>query len=60
MENKGYTGHVIEENGELMLVFPANMMEELGWKPGDTIVWDMPEDGQVLIARKAREDELSQ
>lgn len=60
MEDKFYTGHVVEEDGELMLVFPANMMDELGWKAGDTIVWDMPDDGQVLIARKARADELSQ
>lgn len=57
MEGKFYTGHVVEENGELMLVFPADMMEELGWKQGDTIVWDMPDGGNVLIARKAREDE---
>lgn len=52
MENKTYTGHVVEENGELLLVFPAKMIEELGWNVGDTIIWDIPENGGVVIARK--------
>lgn len=58
MSDKKWTGEVIEENGELLLVFPPEMMADLGWEPGDTIVWDMPDDGRVLIARKARPDDL--
>lgn len=60
MTGKIYTGTTVEENGEIQLVFPAEMMEELGWAPGDVIVWDMAEDGSVLIARKARPDEQDQ
>lgn len=59
MANKTYIGEVVEENGELMLQFPPEMLEELGWHPGDTIVWDDDADGNVIV-RKAKPDELEQ
>jgi len=57
MEQQTYTAEVIEENGELMLVFPPNMLEKLGWAEGDTIVWDSAEDGSYLIVRRAQAGE---
>jgi bifunctional DNA-binding transcriptional regulator/antitoxin component of YhaV-PrlF toxin-antitoxin module len=59
MTNRTYVADVIEENGELMLQFPPEMLEELGWQPGDTIVWDDDEDGNIIV-RKAKPDELEQ
>lgn len=59
MSQTTWTGKVIEENGELLLVFPEEMIESLGWTQGDTIVWDTEPGSKVVIARKAREDELS-
>lgn len=59
MSQTTWTGKVVEEDGELLLVFPEEMIESLGWTPGDTIVWDMQPGSKVVIARKAREDELS-
>lgn len=56
MEDRKYVGHVVEEDGELLLVFPAKMMEDLGWEVGDTIVWDMPDGSNVIIAKKAKDD----
>ncbi len=59
MTNRTYVADVIEENGELMLQFPPEMLEELGWQPGDTIVWDDDENGNIIV-RKAKPDELEQ
>lgn len=51
---KIYTGTVVEDGDDLALVFPPEMIEELGWNEGDTIVWDIDESNKVLIARKAK------
>jgi antitoxin component of MazEF toxin-antitoxin module len=51
---KVYTGTVVEDGEDLALVFPDSMMEDLGWKEGDTIVWDIDENNKVTIARKAK------
>lgn len=50
-EIKTYTARVAEENGELMLVFPPEMLEELGWQEGDNIVWDVRDD--AIVVKKA-------
>lgn len=52
MINKTWTATVVEEDGELLLVFNKEMLDELGWKEGDTIVWDMGEDSNIVIAKK--------
>lgn len=57
--SKTYIAEVVEENGELMLQFPLEMLEELGWFPGDTIVWDEDANGNIIV-RKATSDELEQ
>jgi antitoxin component of MazEF toxin-antitoxin module len=49
-----YTGTVVEDGDDLALVFPPEMLEELGWIEGDTIVWDIDENNRVLIARKKK------
>lgn len=50
-EPKTYTARVAEENGELLLVFDPQMLEDLGWDEGDEIVWEIRDD--AIIARKA-------
>ena len=42
-----YQVKVAEENGQTVLVFPSNMLEDLGWTEGDTIVWDIRDDASV-------------
>lgn len=54
---KIYTGTVVEDGEDLALVFPPEMLEELGWTEGDTIVWDIDEKNRVLIARKEKPEE---
>ena len=36
-----------------VLVFPEEMMKDLGWKPGDTIEWDVKDDGTAVLTKKA-------
>jgi bifunctional DNA-binding transcriptional regulator/antitoxin component of YhaV-PrlF toxin-antitoxin module len=59
MTTKTYVADVIEENGELMLQFPPDMLAELGWQPGDTIVWDNDDNGNIIV-RKAGQDEIGE
>lgn len=47
-----YTATIIEEDGELVLPIPEELLGELGWVPGDTLVWTDNEDGTFSI-RKA-------
>jgi bifunctional DNA-binding transcriptional regulator/antitoxin component of YhaV-PrlF toxin-antitoxin module len=57
--DKVYTGTVVEEDGELMLVFPQEMIEELGWEEGDNIVWDVDDNNRVVIAKKEKKTDGS-
>ena len=51
-KRKAYVGEVVEENGELFLVFPKEMIDELGWREGDNIVWEFDEgNGNVMVKR---------
>ena len=52
-EYRKYTGTIAQdENGELVLVFSEEFINELGWKDGDTIIWDVDEDNKVVIVKK--------
>jgi len=48
---KTYTAKVAEENGNLMLVFSPDMLAELGWQEGSTIVWEIRDD--AIVVKKA-------
>lgn len=43
-----------DENGDAYIVFPDEMIEELGWAVGDTLVWSI-EDGRCIL-RKRQDD----
>jgi hypothetical protein len=60
MAAKSYTADVVEEDGELMLVFPADMIAELGWSVGDTIVWEEGPNNSYLLVRRAKDDEQTE
>ncbi len=47
-----------DENGELFIEFPDDMMDKLGWKPGDTISWTQQDDDNWIITKtKGNENE---
>jgi hypothetical protein len=41
-----------DENGELMLEFPDELMEALDWQPGDTITWKENKNGSWTLRKK--------
>jgi hypothetical protein len=48
---KIHSAKVVEEDGELLLVFEPQILEDLGWSEGDEIVWEIRDD--AIIARKS-------
>ena len=41
-----------DENGELILPFPQELLDEVGWKPGDDLEWVNRGDGTWEIRQK--------
>jgi len=35
----------------VIIQFPEDMMEALGWKEGDTLHWDLQGDGTVILTK---------
>ena len=55
MSNTAWTTSIQEDPNnpdECVIVFPDDMMTELSWTEGDTIVWRISEDGSVTLSRK--------
>lgn len=50
--HRTYTGTIAEENGELFLVFSKEFIDELGWREGDSIVWDVDEANNIVLVKK--------
>lgn len=46
---------VEDSDGELMLEFPDDLMEAVGWSIGDVLVWEPRENGQWIIKRFVEE-----
>jgi hypothetical protein len=46
-----------DENGDLVVPIPDDIMTELGWQDGDLLEWDIEDDHIVL--RRIQEDENS-
>lgn len=41
-----------DENGELVLPFPQELLDEVGWRPGDNLEWVDRGDGTWEIRQK--------
>jgi hypothetical protein len=52
--NKSWTLEVKEdpENGDAILEFPEDLMEEAGWKEGDTLDWVDNKNGTYTLKKK--------
>jgi hypothetical protein len=46
------------EDGELVLPVTQAILDEVGWKEGDTLVWSDNGDGTFTLTRKPQETEL--
>jgi hypothetical protein len=60
MENKHWTVTVEEDpaTGDLILPFPPDMLAQVGWDFGDTLIWDQHEDGSFVLHKKMTQDQL--
>ena len=51
-----YIGKVVEdEDGELCLDFPEDLIENLGWQIGDVLVWEPGPNGTWILKRFVEE-----
>jgi hypothetical protein len=41
------------ETGDSILTFPPELLEQAGWKEGDTLVWIDRGDGSWLLEKKS-------
>jgi antitoxin component of MazEF toxin-antitoxin module len=53
-----YTRKIIEdENGDLILELPKEVVEHLGLEEGDSIYWEVSQDGKSLVLKGDAGDE---
>jgi hypothetical protein len=52
---KSWTLNVEEdpETSDAMLTFPPELLEQVGWKEGDTIIWKIQQDGSCILEKKS-------
>ena len=48
-----YTVTLEEENDDLLLPIPEDILKKLGWNEGDELEWDINQDDNSIILRKA-------
>lgn len=57
MENKVWHT-VVEQDPEnpesYIITFPDEVIAEAGWEIGDTLIWDLQEDGSIILSKKTK------
>ena len=46
--NNTYIGNVVEEDGELLVTFPVELLSQMGWDEGTLVEWLIQEDRVVI------------
>lgn len=46
-----------EETGELVILFPPDLLKEMNWKEGDNLAWVASDDGESYYIRKLQSPE---
>lgn len=44
--------HEDPETGDLVIPFPEELMNKLGWKEGDEITWQLDKSGAWILSKK--------
>jgi len=44
------------ETGDLVITFPPDLLDQVGWKEGDILVWDIHTNGSVYLTKKESVD----
>lgn len=46
--NKHYTGEIVEEDDELLMTLPLDMLNQMGWDESTLLEW-LTEEGDVFL-----------
>ena len=41
-----------DDEGELYIELPQELLDQLGWSIGDDLVWIVEEDGKILLRKR--------
>jgi hypothetical protein len=44
------------ETGDMILIFPPDLLELAKWQPGDILIWSVQDDGSVYLTKKEEID----
>ena len=47
-----WTVTVEEDGDDFILPLPDDLLEQAGWKIGDTLVWDVRPNGRIFLSKK--------
>ena len=42
------------DTGDAILTFPEDLLEQAGWKEGDTLVWQDQNNGTFILTKKEK------
>ena len=51
-EKNRFTLTVEQDGEELVLPFPVDLLNQMGWDIGDTLLWETTDDGFVSVRKK--------
>lgn len=59
MENK-WKVELVEDPAtkDLILQFPDEMLEQLGWTEGDTLLWGKDDNGNITLTKKDKDSNI--
>jgi bifunctional DNA-binding transcriptional regulator/antitoxin component of YhaV-PrlF toxin-antitoxin module len=49
-----YEVTTLEENGEVIIPLPPPLLRKLGWKEGDTLVFNVDDKGRYIISKEKK------
>jgi len=49
-----WTAYVQQEGDDLILPLPDELLDKVGWKEGDVLIWDVREDGSIVLTKKIK------
>jgi len=52
--NTKWTAYVEQDGDDLILPLPSDLLEQMDWKEGDVLIWDVREDGSVILTKKIK------
>jgi antitoxin component of MazEF toxin-antitoxin module len=49
---KTYTVELVEDGEEVALPLPQELLDELKWNEGDTLIWSVKDNNSFILAKK--------